>query len=89
MSDECLRRVDSLSSPKSTTLRTLPNRRKSIRNNSNEQIEQPKVQYDHTRYEEERGDEELGVHHLVHDGRPAVDACEDDYLQDGVEDVVE
>lgn len=59
-------------------LRVGANCRERIRDDGNEEVEQPVVQHNDAHNEENAGDEKLGVHHLVHQGRPLENASASD-----------
>ena len=62
--------MDSRSSTEGTFVGVFTNGRKRIRDDGDEEVYQPEVQYDNAYDEEKAGDEKFRVHHLVHYGRP-------------------
>lgn len=81
--------MSSHSGSKSTLLRLLTNGRERIRYDGNEHIQKPKVDDNDAKNEEQTRDKEFGVHHLVHDGGPRVNARYDGYLQGCEDNIVE
>ena len=61
---------NSRSGAKSALVRIFSNGRESICNDRDEKIDEPEVEHNDTDNEEEAGDEEFGIHHLVHQRRP-------------------
>lgn len=51
-------------------MRVLADGREGVRNDGNEKVDEPEVQHDDAHNEKEAGDEELRVHHVVHQRRP-------------------
>lgn len=63
-------KIDVRCSTKRTFVRILPDSGESVGDNSDEEVDEPEVEDNYADDEEEAGDEELGVHHLVHQRRP-------------------
>ena len=57
-------------SPKRALLRVLPDGGERVRDHGHEEVDEPEIEHDDADDEEEARDEELGVHHGVHEGGP-------------------
>ena len=51
-------------------MRVFTNGRECVGDNGDKQVDEPEIQDDETDDEEKTRDEELGVHHSVHEWRP-------------------